>query len=156
MTIGAHDVARAALRRMERDCGTGARWPERPLHVGVQNMGVHLLMRWGSPLSTAGLALRGYVPPVGPVLRDAPWDDLLVTRARCDDGTTLELTMRPRRTSPVRARLSFDGLTPSTPYVLTLPDAVVPVQADSAGASTADVSLPGPVRATLTPAAAAS
>ena len=64
---------------MEQDCGTGQRWPERPLHVGVQNLGIHLMVRWGSPLGTATLALRGYVAPVGPVLRDGPWDDVLVT-----------------------------------------------------------------------------
>jgi hypothetical protein len=57
--VGEDDVARAALRRMEATCSTGRRWPERPLHAGVQTLGIHLLMRWSIPLNSAALAVRG-------------------------------------------------------------------------------------------------
>src|SRR5204863_8146688 len=107
---GEAGVARAALRRMEATCGTGKTWPERPLHAGVQTLGIHLLTRWGTPLSSAAVALRGYVPPAGPALVDGPWDDVIVTKARSDDGVTLELTLRPRRGQPVDATLTFAAL----------------------------------------------
>ena len=136
---------------MEQDCGTGQRWPDRPLHVGVQNMGIHLMVRWGSPLSTAALALRGYDAPLGPVLSDAPWDAVLVTSARSRDGHTLDVTMRPRRDSPVMATLTFDALRPGTHYRLVLGAAEVDVPADGDGRGRAEVRLVGPVHAELRP-----
>jgi hypothetical protein len=150
--VGEYEVAHAALRRMEADCGTGARWPERPLHVGVQNLGIHLLLRWGSPMSSAAVALRGYVAPQGPVLREGPWDDVLVTSARCPDGRVLELAMRPRRDAAVTAALTFDSLSPDVQYELIVDDGrSQPVVADPTGRATVELSLPGPVHATLGP-----
>jgi hypothetical protein len=35
------------------------------------------------------------VPPLGPVLDETDWDRVLVTVARCTDGSTLELRMEP-------------------------------------------------------------
>jgi hypothetical protein len=149
--VGMYDLAAAAMRRMEQDCGTGQRWPERPLHVGVQNMGIHLMVRWGSPLGTAKLALRGYQPPVGPILRDGPWDALLVTTAHSPDGRRLEVALRPRVAAPVAGPLTFDGLDQDRPYELTIGDRAVPVTADGDGRATADVSVDGPVSLLLRP-----
>jgi hypothetical protein len=149
--VGEPDVARAALRRMESTCGTGARWPERPLHVGVQNLGIHLLTRWGAPLSSGALALRGFVPPVGPILADGPWDDLLVTKARCDDGVALDLTLRPRRDDTVTARLGFAALQPGLAYRLDLPGDEQVLTAGDDGRATASATIIGTIQARLVP-----
>ena len=70
--VGDEDLAQAALRGMEQACGTGERWPQRPLHAGAQTIGIHLLLRWATPLSSADLVLRGYRPPHGPILASGP------------------------------------------------------------------------------------
>jgi hypothetical protein len=147
--VGELDVARAALRRMEADCGTGKSWPERPLHAGVQNLGIHLLTRWGSPLNNGALALRGYVAPVGPILADGPWDDVLVTKARCEDGSTLSLSLRPRRQSSVTATLQFAALDPGQAYRLDISGEELTLTADADGRATAAITLDGPTRASL-------
>ena len=149
--VGETDVARAALRTMEATCGTGRSWPERPLHVGVQNMGIHLLTRWGSPLNGAGLAVRGYLPPVGPVLSAGPWDDVLVTKARCDDGVVLDLVLQPRRAPAVDAALRFTALTPGAAYRLDLPGGGIELTADAQGSADVEVRLDGMTHATLGP-----
>jgi hypothetical protein len=149
--VGEVEVARAALRRMEATCGTGRRWPDRPLHAGVQTLGIHLLMRWGTPLSSAALAVRGYVPPKGPILVDAPADDILVTKARSVDGATLQLALRPRRDGPAHATLGFGALLPRRRYRLVLTGDVVTVESDSLGNATVDVTISGPVEASLDP-----
>jgi hypothetical protein len=38
---------------------------------------------------------RGYVPPIGPVLQHGPRPDVLVSKARCDDGVNLDLVIEP-------------------------------------------------------------
>jgi hypothetical protein len=149
--VGEDEVARAALRRMQTTCATGKRWPERPLHAGVQTLGIHLLTRWGTPLSTAALALRGFVPPQGPVLREGPWDRVLVTMARSADGVTLDMALAPRATDPATVALTFDGLAPNEPYVLQTSDQIVNVTPDNAGRATAQLSLSGRTRASLRP-----
>jgi hypothetical protein len=153
---GEREVARAALRSMEATCGTGQRWPDRPLHVGVQNMGIHLLTRWASPLNSGGLALRGYVPPRGPILADAPWHDTLVMKARCDDGVTLQLTLRPRRDEPVTVTLRFDAVEPGRRYCLALDGETQTLTADRTGSTSATVTLDATTSATLGPASEAS
>jgi hypothetical protein len=153
--VGEVEVARAALRRMEATCGTGGRWPDRPLHAGVQTLGIHLLMRWGTPLSSAALALRGYVPPTGPLLVEAPWDDVLVTKARSDDGEALELGLWPRRARPVQATLGFGALLPQRHYQLVLAGDVSIVESDERGWATVDVTVSAPVQAALRPTDAA-
>jgi hypothetical protein len=92
---GNQELADAAWRSLERECATGQNFPDRPLACGTQMLGVVLANRWGSPLNTGKLAIRGYVPPVGPVLEHAPWPDLLVSKARCDDGVSLDLIIEP-------------------------------------------------------------
>jgi hypothetical protein len=153
--VGEVEVARAALRRMEATCGTGRRWPERPLHAGVQTLGIHLLTRWGTPLSSAALALRGYIPPTGPVVADGPWEDVVVTKARCDDGATLELALRPRGSGSVTVTLGFEALHPQRQYRLALPDDAVLVMADGAGRAAVTVTVAGHVHARLEPVAEA-
>jgi hypothetical protein len=152
--VGETEVARAALRRMEATCGTGRRWPERPLHAGVQTLGIHLLTRWGTPIGSAGLALRGYVPPTGPVLADGPWDDVLVTKARCTDGRTLELALRPRRAGRVEAALGFTALQPHQRYRLATAGGTVDVTADGDGGGTATITIDIATTATLEPVVA--
>lgn len=154
--VGMHDLAEAAMRRMELDCGTGEPWPERPLHVGVQNLGVHLMVCWGSPLNTARLALRGYRPSAGPILSDGPWDQVLVTTARSDDGVSLDLSLRPRRTAPVDATLTFSSLTPRSPYRLSVGDRAVAIAADGAGNAQVALTLDRALAARLVPAGEAS
>ena len=154
--VGDYDLAAAASRGMEEACGTGQRWPERPLHVGVQNLGIHLMVRWGSPLSTATLALRGHAAPVGPVLREGPWDDVLVTSARSPDGRTLDVAMRPRGAAPVTVTLTFDSLPSAQDHVLTVGDRELPAPVDAAGRARVEVTLDGPVQAVLRPVAVAA
>ncbi len=149
--VGEPEVARAALRRMEATCGTGQRWPERPLHAGVQTIGIHLLTRWGTPLGSAALALRGYVPPDGPILVDAPWDDVLVTKARSDDGVTLGLALQPRRTGEVNVTLGFGALVPQRRYRLVLGNAMHAIVAGADGRAAVAVTVAGPVEASLRP-----
>ena len=52
-------------------------------------------VRWASPLSLADISLRGYVPPVGPILERVPWPAVLVTKARSVDGFALDLVVEP-------------------------------------------------------------
>ena len=153
--VGMYDLAAAAMRRMEQDCGTGQRWPERPLHSGVQNLGIHLMVRWGSPLGTAKLALRGYQAPVGPILRDGPWDQLLVTSAHSSDGVSLDVAMRPRSESSASGTLTFDSLAPGR-YELTIGERRIPVDAAADGRARVDVVVDGPVRLRLSPGSAAA
>jgi hypothetical protein len=148
--VGMYDLAAAAMRGMEQDCGTGQRWPERPLHVGVQNLGIHLMVRWGSPLNTAKLALRGYRPPFGPILADGPWDDVLVTSARSADGTDLDVGLHPRG-APVTAALTFAALAPGSRYQLTDDRRTVVVAADAAGRGSIELTVDGPLRLRLRP-----
>jgi hypothetical protein len=66
--VGNEAVAEAATRSMERDCATGARFPDRPLKAGVQSIAAALWPRWGQPMSLGQLTLRGYVGLRGPIL----------------------------------------------------------------------------------------
>ncbi|MEZ5376907.1 MAG: hypothetical protein R2733_10385 [Acidimicrobiales bacterium] len=116
--LGMPELAIAAKAGADRQCATGRRWPERPLTSGVQNTGVHLFVRWGAPLSTAGLALRGYVAPTGPVLRSDLWPNALVTEAVSPDGVRLHLTIEPAA-DPIDARLELDQLVPGASYTAT-------------------------------------
>ena len=149
--LGMYDLAAAAMRRMERDCGTGKRWPERPLHVGVQNLGIHLMVRWGSPLNTAKVALRGHQAPAGPILRDGPWDQVLVTSARSPDGSNLDVALQPRGAGPVTATLTFDALTPGRRYELTTERDRLAVAAGADGRGGVDLTVDGPTRLRLSP-----
>src|SRR5690606_35999267 len=88
--VGDGALAEAAMDGAARQCATGQRWPERPLAAGSSALGGHMIVRWATPLGPADLNQRGYVPPVGPVLDDTSWDDVLVVFARSDDGESLD------------------------------------------------------------------
>jgi hypothetical protein len=138
--IGLHD---AALDAAARQCGTGQRWPDRPLAAGASALAAHMLIRWSTPLGTAALNVRGYQPPVGPVLDATDWDDVLVLQARSDDGGSLDLVVEPWReplTDPVG--LAFRQLEPGARYALRAGDALVAeLVADPAGRGAVEVSL---------------
>ena len=68
-----------------------------------RRIGIHLLLRWGTPLSSADLALRGYRPPQGPILADGPWD----RRAR--DQGPLARRRAPRPPAPPPRTRRVDG-----------------------------------------------
>jgi hypothetical protein len=53
-----------------------------------------MLVRWSFPLDLAELNLRGYVPPVGPVLDGFDHDRFLLTLARGLGEDRLELAFR--------------------------------------------------------------
>jgi hypothetical protein len=112
-----------------------------------------MLLRWSSPLDLAALNMRGFVAPVGPILAATDWDSVLVTEAVCDDGSTLELSLRPTGAAAVSSvDLLFASLTPGARYVLDMGDGPsTTVTADDTGRATATVDLPGAVRAVLRP-----
>jgi len=140
-SVGNERVAEAASRSMERDCGTGGRFPDRPLQAGVQSIAVSLWPRWGRPLSLGQLNLRGYVPPKGPILAHAPWPDVIVTRARSGDGSSLDLVIEPFRSHDDRPReLAFQALRPDTSYRLNGSGVDQTLHADASGQAT--LSLP--------------
>ena len=116
--VGDEDLAQAALRGMEQACGTGERWPQRPLHAGAQTIGIHLLLRWATPLSSADLVLRGYRAPQGPILASVPGPDVLVTKARSHDGARLDLRLHRLAPGASSESLRFEALTPGARYRL--------------------------------------
>ena len=157
--VGEGELAEAAIRACDRQCATGQTWPERPLHVGVANLALHLLVRWNTPIDNATLNLRGYVPPVGPVLADAPWPKVMVTVARSSDGETLDLGLRPGP-EPTHApvRLGFTALRPSTSYRLvdrSTGEVIASLASDHQGTAPLDlrVAAPWSVRLELAPEA---
>ncbi|MFV0524967.1 MAG: hypothetical protein ACK5RL_10735 [Acidimicrobiales bacterium] len=164
---GRADLAAAAKAGADRQCATEGRWPDRPLTSGVQNTGVHLFVRWGAPLSTADLALRGYVAPTGPVLRSDLWPAVLVTEAISPDGGRLELTVEPG-SGPTTAAFVFDQLEPGADYTVTSeparvgqaggPDTQSPdtthgvgLTADDGGHGSVELHVPGIRRITVAP-----
>ncbi len=99
--VGDEDLAQAALRGMEQACGTGERWPQRPLHAGAQTIGIHLLLRWATPLSSADLVLRGYRAPQGPILASGAW----ARRPRDQGPVARRRTPRPPAPPPRSRRI---------------------------------------------------
>ena len=150
--VGRAELAEAAIRANDKQCATGQQWPERPLSVGVSNLALHLLVRWSTPVDNAELNIRGYVPPVGPVLTDAPWPAVMVTLARSADGRRLDLALRPGpapAAEPVALR--FTALEPGATYRLAGEDTSLELSADGAGSATIAVRVHGPCRWTLEP-----
>ncbi len=116
--VGDAGLAAAAMDGAARQCGTGQRWPERPLAAGSSALGGHMIVRWATPLGPSDLNQRGYVPPVGPVLDDTAWDDVLVVLARSDDGVSLDLHLEPRNGPIEQVALTFANLEPGRTYRL--------------------------------------
>ena len=150
--IGDEELARAALRGMARGCATGQRWPERPLHAGVQTIGIHLLLRWATPMTSADLLLRGYQPPTGPILSSAPWPDVLVTKARSSDGRSLDLRLAVEGDAPIE--LGLAALEPRSRYRLSGGGVDAEAVADSAGRATVIVAGTGTLSLHLAPVGA--
>ena len=147
--VGNARVFAAASRAMERACATGARFPERPLAAGVQTIATSLWPRWGQPLSLGQLNLRGYVPPKGPVLTRAPWPELIVTKARSDDGRSLSVVIEPYRGKAGQSHeLVFDALQPGATYHLTGGNTLT---ADAQGSGRASVVVDGRLALNLAP-----
>lgn len=120
--VGDGALAEAAMDGAARQCGTGQRWPERPLAAGSSALGGHMIVRWSTPLGPADLNQRGDVPPVGPVLDDTAWDDVLVVLARSDDGESLDLRLEPRNGPVAALPLIFTNLDPTRAYRLECDD----------------------------------
>ena len=113
---GEAELVEAAIDASERQCATGDRWPRRPVRVGGGGFGAYMQLRWSQPLDLAGLNLRGYRPPVGPVLDAYDTAALLVTLARSADGSSLDLWLEPIADAVSGAMLGFTQLAPSTTY----------------------------------------
>jgi hypothetical protein len=157
--VGQGELAEAAARACDRQCATGAGWPERPLDVGVANLALHLLVRWSTPTDNATLNLRGYVPPVGPVLDEAPWPAVMVTVARSLDGVSLELELRPGpEPSADAVTLGFTAMRRGATYDLIRDDGTTSARlvADGAGAASASLLVDTTVRLRLAPTGASS
>ncbi|MFP5322214.1 MAG: hypothetical protein ACLGIC_10255 [Acidimicrobiia bacterium] len=149
--VGDAALAEAAIAGAERQCATGKRWPDRPLDAGSSAFGGHLIVRWSTPLGPSDLNQRGFVPPVGPVLRDTAWDDVLVVQARSLDGESLDLVLEPWRGPVEQLTLRFEQLEAGRTYRLEGDGgASSPVEG---GAVTVD--LPATRRFRLAPEAAA-
>lgn len=157
---GDERLATAAQRAADRQCVTGARWPDLPLAAGVQVIALHAIARWSTPMTTGDLNMRGYEPPVGPRLAESPWPEILVTKARSLDGSSLDLALRRVQAAPGRRiRLAFDQLRSGARYRLV--DAVGTqspqlLVADAAGAGAGEVvpAAEGPTVVRLEPEAA--
>lgn len=130
MMYGEDALTSASLDAAIEQCGTGQRWPDRPLDAGMQAFGAHMMIRWSQPLSAGDLNVRGYVSPQGPILSSTSWEDVLVIEARSPDGESLTLTLEPLQERATSVNLSFTQLVPHASYSL-ISDLSVPEQAIS-------------------------
>jgi Linalool dehydratase/isomerase len=155
--VGDARLVDAAIRSSAEKCATGKQWPDRPVDGSASATGSYMLLRWSAPLDLAALNMRGFVAPVGPILAATDWDSVLVTEAVCDDGSTLELSMRPVGTGTVPAvDLLFASLVPGGRYALEVGDEPArTIVADDSGRATATIDLTSAIRARLRPEASA-
>lgn len=154
--VGDNALVSAAVRASDAQCATGQHWPERPVTAGVQNMALHALVRWGAPMSTGMLNLRGYVAPIGPLVGPVAWPQAMVTVARSVDGVSLDLSIRPVEGSASdRLDLTFTQLQPSTAYRLRGTGTDVSFVSDAAGRGATSVVLGDAVGLVLAPEATA-
>jgi hypothetical protein len=134
-----------------RQCATGERWPAKPLDGGVPAIGGNMILRWSSPITAAQLNVRGYRAPEGPVLSDAPWDDVLVVEARSSDGARLDLRLQPFDAPVEAAALTLTQLTPGAPYVVYVNGAINSLVADGSGVGRVSVTVAGPTTVEVVP-----
>jgi len=153
--VGDAALADAAIASSAEKCATGARWPERPVDAGAAGLGSYMIVRWSTPLDLAALNLRGYEPPVGPVLTDTAWDDVLVTEARSPDGHSLALALRPVDATVDEVPLAFSALVPGGSYRLSGGIDATVVAGDD-GTAKLTISVSAPMRLMLSPAEVAS
>ena len=142
----------AALDASARQCATGERWPKKPLDAGVPAIGGNMILRWSNPITTAQLNVRGYRAPVGPVLHEAPWDQLLVVEARSDDGVGLHLRLEPLDAVVTQAELVLRQLVAGTSYSVRVEGgSPIGVTADADGRAVVSVDIAGPVAVEVQP-----
>lgn len=99
-------------------------------------------------MDTAMLNLRGYVPPVGPVLGAVPWPQAMVTTARSVDGVSLDVEIRAVEGSADDVlSLSFSQLRPNETYRV---DGRT-ITADLDGAASVEVTVAAAARLRLEP-----
>ena len=150
--VGNDAVAGAAIKALQRDCGTGERFPDRPIRGGVQHISMLLWSHWGRPLSLGQLNLRGYVPPKGPILAHAPWPEIIVTKARSDDGETLDLVLDLYKGEPGKTHaLRFTDLQPCGRYWIGTNENGQHFESDEQGRGTVELTVDGEARLTLRP-----
>jgi hypothetical protein len=149
--LGDATLFSAALDASARQCATGLRWPAKPLDAGVPAMGGNMILRWSNPITTAQLNVRGYRPPVGPVLHTAPWDDVLVVEARSNDGASLQMRLEPMDAPMEHVELGFRQLVPGATYTVDVGGVCSTVTADDAGTATASAAVLGPVSVEVRP-----
>lgn len=140
--VGDESLINAATDASARQCATGEQWPARPVAVGGSGFGSYMLVRWSAPLDLAELAIRGWVPPIGPLVRAD--ESTLITLARCDDGMRLDLALEPVAAAGV-ATLHFTHLAPGT-HRLHGDGVDLTVTADDDGTAVATLPLDAPVR----------
>ena len=149
--VGNQRVFDAASRSMERACSTGERFPHKPLQAGVQTIAMMLFTRWGRPLSLGALNLRGYEAPLGPILANAPWPEVIVTKARSDDGESLSLVIEPFRGSG-SFRFALQALRPRQAYRVAGTGLDTNLTADAQGCAEFDLVVEARVELTVAPA----
>ena len=146
--VGDERLIDAAIDASARQCATGLQWPDRPVAVGGSGFGSYMLVRWSAPLDLAELAIRGWLPPIGPLVDADP--AVLVTLARCDDGARLDLALEPAGAA-CDGVLRFERLAPGAHRLRGTEVDITLVAADD-GTAEVVVPLRGPVRLTLEPA----
>ena len=146
--VGDERLIDAAIDASARQCATGLQWPDRPVAVGGSGFGSYMLVRWSAPLDLAELAIRGWLPPIGPLVDADP--AVLVTLARCDDGARLDLALEPAGVA-CDGVLRFERLAPGAHRLCGAEVDITLVAADD-GTAEVVVPLRGPVRLTLEPA----
>jgi hypothetical protein len=150
--VGDDELAEAAIRAHDKQCSTGERWPDRPVATGVGNLALMMLVRWSMPLDNAAINVRGYVPPIGPIVESAPWPQVLVTLARSLDGSSLDLTVRPGPDpSAEKVPFTFTSLVPSTAYRLAGDTIELDLTADADGRAAVTLVVDRPLRLHLEP-----
>ena len=148
--VGNDKVGAAAIRALQRDCGTGKRFPNRPIRGGVQHMGMLLWSHWGRPMSLGQLNLRGYVPPKGPILQNAPWPEIIVTKAISEDGENLVLTLDLYKGEAGSSHeLEFSNLVPDTDYRLSSEHLDCALKSDPEWQATTAIQVDGETRLKL-------
>lgn len=143
--MGDMEILTAARNAMEEDskpvCKDGVL-----RYMGASNMANVRMMR-GALARRDDFARSLLVPPSeavrnGPLLAQASYPDVLVAKARSDDGQSLDLVLHPGRVRGTQA-LGFERLQPGRRYVVQTPHGSEPLVADAAGKARASVLLVG-------------
>ena len=152
--VGDRELERAARAALVRDSATGGSFPDRPANGGLMTLSLLATTLWGTQISLADLTRRGYRPPVGPILEDAPWPALLVSKARCEDGVALDLVVEPHAApAGEKHALTFRTVAPGR-HRLTAEGVDLIVEPDADRLATVEVTVSGRVGLRLAPVVA--